>query len=65
MHVLTSRVENSVDPDQLAFDLDLQCFQYKLYLVLVWYDWVNNGDFCVCFRYLRRILRTTEYKRGN
>ena len=31
VHVLTSRVENSVDPDQLASlkpaDLDLHCFQ--------------------------------------
>ena len=34
-HVLTSRVESSVDPDQLASqkpaDLDLHCFQNRTY----------------------------------
>ena len=35
-HVFTGRVENSVDPDQLASqkpaDLDLHCFQNRQYL---------------------------------
>ena len=39
-HVLTSRVENSVDHDQLASqkpaDLDLHCFQNGIYLGLTW-----------------------------
>ena len=34
-HVFKSRLENSVDPDQLASvkpaDLDLHCFQNKIY----------------------------------
>ena len=33
MHVFTSRVENSVDPDQLASepaDLTLHCFQSRI-----------------------------------
>ena len=38
VYVLTSRVENSVDPDQLApqkpADLDLHCFQNQIYLDL-------------------------------
>ena len=37
-HGLTIRVENSVDPDQLASekpaDLDLHCFQNRIYLSL-------------------------------
>ena len=36
----TSRVGNSVDPDQLASekpaDLDLHCFQNRIYLGLAW-----------------------------
>ena len=39
-HGLTSRVENSVDPDQLASekpaDLDLYCFQNNIYPCLTW-----------------------------
>ena len=34
-HVFTSRAENSVDPDQLAFlkpaELNLHCFQNRIY----------------------------------
>ena len=39
-NVLTSKMENSVDPDQLAFqkpaDLYLYCFQNKIYLGSAW-----------------------------
>ena len=39
-HVFTSRVENSVDPDQLASekpaDLDLLCFQNSICAGLAW-----------------------------
>ena len=40
VHVFTSRVGNSVDPDQLASqkpaDLDLHCFQNRIQPGLVW-----------------------------
>ena len=47
-HEFSIRVENSLDPDQMAADLDLYCFQNK----------INSGSarqgewpsfFCSCF----------------
>ena len=39
-NVFTNTVENSVDPDQLAShkpaDLDLHCFQNRIYTILAW-----------------------------
>ena len=46
LRIITSKVENSVDPDQLASkkqaDLDLHSFQNKIYFWLAWV-WISRA----------------------
>ena len=64
-HILTSKVENSVDPGQLASqkpaDLDLHCFQNRIYPGSTWFGLTTTKQGRVSFKVHHLIASSKEH----